>query len=79
MGIGSLWPLTLLITIPLVILLYILKRKYREVQVSSSLLWKEAYKNTQANTPWEKLKVNIMMILQILVILLLIFALMSPF
>lgn len=79
MGIGSLWPLALLITIPLVILLYILKRKYREVQVSSSLLWKEAYKNTQANTPWEKLKVNIMMILQILVILLLIFALMSPF
>ncbi|WP_160686323.1 BatA and WFA domain-containing protein [Clostridium sp. C2-6-12] len=79
MGIGSLWPLVLLITIPLVILLYILKRKYREVQVSSSLLWKEAYKNTQANTPWEKLKVNIMMMLQILVILLLIFALMSPF
>lgn len=79
MGIGSLWPLGLLITIPLVILLYILKRKYREVQVSSSLLWKEAYKNTQANTPWERLKVNIMMILQILVILLLIFALMSPF
>lgn len=79
MGIGSLWPLALLITIPLVILLYILKRKYREVQVSSSLLWKEAYKNTQANTPWEKLKVNIMMILQILVILLLIFALMNPF
>jgi hypothetical protein len=78
-GIGSLWPLALLITIPLVILLYILKRKYREVQVSSSLLWKEAYKNTQANTPWEKLKVNIMMILQILIILLLIFALMSPF
>lgn len=79
MGIGSLWPLALLITIPLVILLYILKRKYREVQVSSSLLWKEAYKNTQANTPWEKLRVNIMMILQILIILLIIFALMSPF
>lgn len=79
MGIGSLWPLALLIIIPLVILLYILKRKYREVQVSSSLLWKEAYKNTQANTPWEKLRVNIMMILQILIILLLIFALMSPF
>ena len=79
MGIGSLWPLALLITIPLVILLYILKRKYKEIEVSSSLLWKEAYKNTQANTPWEKLKVNIMMILQILIILLIIFALMSPF
>ena len=79
MGIGSLWPLALLITIPLIILLYILKRKYKEIEVSSSLLWKEAYKNTQANTPWEKVKVNIMMILQILIILLIIFALMSPF
>lgn len=79
MGIGSLWPLALLIIVPLVILLYILKRNYREIQVSSSLLWSEAYKNTQANTPWEKLRVNIMMILQILIILLLIFALMSPF
>jgi len=78
-GIGSLWPLALLITIPLVILLYILKRKYRQIEVSSSLLWKEAYKNTQANTPWEKLRVNIMMILQIIIILLIIFALMSPF
>lgn len=79
MGIGSLWPLALLITIPLIILLYILKRKYREMEVSSSLLWKEAYKNTQANTPWEKLRINIMMVLQILIILLIIFALMNPY
>lgn len=79
MGIVNLWPLALLVTIPLIILLYILKKKYKEVEVSSSLLWKEAYKNTQANTPWEKLKVNIMMILQILIIMLIIFALMSPF
>lgn len=79
MGIVNLWPLALLVTIPLIILLYILKKKYKEVEVSSSLLWKEAYKNTQANTPWERLKVNIMMILQILIILLIIFALMSPF
>lgn len=79
MGIGSLWPLALLVTIPLIILLYILKKKYKEVEVSSSLLWKEAYKNTQANTPWEKLRMNIMMILQILIVLLVIFALMNPF
>lgn len=79
MGIGSLWPLALLVTIPLIILLYILKKKYKEVEVSSSLLWKEAYKNTQANTPWEKLRMNIMMILQILIVMLVIFALMNPF
>ena len=79
MEITSLWPLFLLSIIPIIILLYILKRKYREVQFSSLMLWKEAYKNTQANTPWEKLKVNIMMIIQIILFLLCIFALMKPF
>ena len=39
----------------------------------------EAYKNTSANTPWEKLKINIMMFLQILILALIILALMSPY
>ncbi len=79
MGISNLWPLVLSVSIPMVIALYILKRKYKEKEISSSLLWMEAYKNSIANTPWEKLKVNIMMFLQIIVLLLLIFALMNPF
>ncbi len=79
MGITNLWPLGLLSIIPVVILLYILKRKYKEKEISSSLLWKEAYKNTQANTPWEKLKINIMMIIQIAIFLILIFSVMKPF
>ena len=56
MGFTALWPLFLLITIPLLILLYILKRKYREEVISSTLLWSEVYKNTRANTPWEKFR-----------------------
>ena len=52
MGFTNLWPLFLLITIPLLVLLYILKRKYREEVISSTLLWNEVYKNTRANTPW---------------------------
>ena len=77
MGFTNLWPLFLLLTIPPVIMLYILKRKYKEEVISSSLLWKEVYKNTRANTPWEKFKKNIMLLLQI--ILSIILALMSPF
>lgn len=79
MGIVNLWPLFFSITIPMVVLLYILKRKYKEKEISSSLLWMEAYKNTSANTPWEKLKINIMMFLQILILALIILALMSPY
>lgn len=79
MGFTNLWPLFLLLTIPPLIMLYILKRKYKEEVISSSLLWKEVYKNTRANTPWEKFKKNIMLLLQILIILSVILALMSPF
>lgn len=79
MGFTNLWPLFLLLTIPPVIMLYILKRKYKEEIISSSLLWKEVYKNTRANTPWEKFKKNILLLLQIIIILSVILALMSPF
>lgn len=79
MGFTNLWPLFLLLAIPPVIMLYILKRKYKEEVISSSLLWKEVYKNTRANTPWEKFKKNIMLLLQIIIILSVILALMSPF
>ena len=79
MGFTNLWPLFLLLTIPPVIMLYILKRKYKEEVISSSLLWKEVYKNTRANTPWEKFKKNIMLLLQIIIILSVILALMTPF
>ena len=79
MGFTNLWPLFLLITIPLLVLLYILKRKYREEVISSTLLWNEVYKNTTANTPWEKLRKNIMLLLQIIILLLLILSLMRPF
>ncbi len=79
MGFTNLWPLFLLLTIPPVIMLYILKRKYKEEVISSSLLWKEVYKNTRASTPWEKFKKNIMLLLQIIIILSVILALMSPF
>ncbi|MBE6052298.1 MAG: VWA domain-containing protein [Clostridium sartagoforme] len=79
MGFTNLWPLFLLITIPLLVLLYILKRKYKEEVISSTLLWNEVYKNTRANTPWEKLRKNIMLFLQIIILLLIIFSLMRPF
>lgn len=78
MAFTSLWPLFLLITMPLLILLYILKRKYKEEVISSTLLWGEVYKNVAASTPWEKFRKNIMLLLQLIILLLLILALMKP-
>ena len=78
MAFTSLWPLFLLLTMPLLILLYILKRKYKEEVISSTLLWGEVYKNVSASTPWEKFRKNIMLLLQLIILLFLILALMQP-
>ncbi len=78
MTFSNIWPLGFLILIPIIILLYILKQKVKDQPFSSALLWREIYKNLEARTPFEKLKHNILMYLQILAILLLILALMAP-
>lgn len=73
------WPLAFLILIPIIIIMYMLKQKAKDERVASLFLWKEMIKNDRANTPWEKLKKNWLMILQILTLIVLIIALMSPF
>lgn len=78
MTFSNLWPLGFLILIPVIIILYLLKQKVKDQPFSSTMLWREIYKNLEAKTPFEKLKNNILMYLQILAMLLLIFALMAP-
>lgn len=65
--------------LPLIILLYILKQKAQDYEVSSTFLWKETYKNTEATKPWEKLRNNLLMYLQLLLMFLIILALASPY
>lgn len=74
-----LWPFFLLLLIPIIIVMYLLKQKAVETPVSSLFLWKEMYRNVEANTPWEKLKKNWLLILQIITLIILILALASPY
>ena len=59
--------------------MYLLKQKVVNQKISALNLWKEAYENVQASTPWEKFRNNILMYMQIAALLLLILALMSPY
>lgn len=79
MSITNWWPLFLLVLIPVIILLYMLKQKAKEYPFSSSMLWKKIMNNIEATTPWEKLKKNLLMFLQILTVLLLVFTMMAPY
>lgn len=75
----SLMPLAFLAAVPIIILLYLLKPKGVDYRISSNLLWKKLLKNEQSRTFFEKFVHNILMYLQILIIILLVIALMSPF
>ncbi len=68
-----------LISIPVIVLFYLLKQQYQEKKVSSLYLWQEALVDLEANTPWQKLKKNLSMILQIAAALLMVLALSNPF
>lgn len=61
-----------------VILLYMLKLRRRQTQVSSTLLWEQLLRDRQANAPWQKLKRNLLLFLQLLILAALIFALARP-
>ena len=65
--------------IPVIIIMYMLKQKAKEEKVASLYLWREMVRNDRANTPWEKLKKNWLMILQIITLIVLIIAIMSPY
>lgn len=73
------WNLIFTAFIPLIILMYILKQKFEEREVSSLYLWEKAIRDSEVNTPWQKLKKNILMFLQIAVVLLIVLSLCDPY
>lgn len=67
-----------LLAIP-VILLYMLRLRRQELEVSSIMLWQQLLQDTEANTPWQRLRRNLLLLLQLLILALLVFALARPF
>jgi uncharacterized membrane protein len=79
MGITSWAGLWFGLTIPVIVLMYLFKRKYIDTIVPSHLLWNRVLRNIEANRPWQKLQNRLLLWLQLLVAALLVFALMLPF
>ncbi len=63
----------------LIVAMYILKLRRKDVVVSSTFLWRQVIRDVQANAPFQKLRHNLLMFLQLIIAALLIFALASPY
>jgi hypothetical protein len=66
-------------TLPVVVVFYLLKRRRVVKLVSSTVLWQKFLADTQANAPFQKLRHNWLLILQLLLLLLAILALSRPY
>jgi hypothetical protein len=73
------WMLGFLGLMPVLIALYLLKLRRTEVTIASTLLWHKSLQDLTANAPFQRLRANLLLFLQLLILLLLILALARPF
>ncbi len=66
------------IAVPSLVILYFLKLRRRDMEISTTLLWKKAIQDMQANAPFQRLRRNILLLLQLLVLGAALFALAQP-
>lgn len=62
-----------------ILLMYMLRLRRREVPVSSTLLWQQILRDREANAPWQRLRRNLLLLLQMLILAALVFALARPY
>lgn len=64
---------------PVILAMYLLKLRREERTVSSTFLWQRMVRDVEANAPWQRLRRNWLLLLQLIIMALLVLALARPF
>lgn len=70
--------LVAVVAVPALVVLYFLKLRRKPLDVSTTLLWKKSIMDMQANAPFQRLRRNVLLLLQLLALAALIAALAQP-
>lgn len=62
-----------------IIIMYLLKKQHTDIIISSNYLWEKALRDVEANRPWQRLKKNLLLILQLLIFSLIVLSLTKPY
>ncbi len=64
--------------LPTIIFLYLMKRTYQDMTISSTWLWKQTLREMEARKPWQKFRYHLLLMLQLLAALFFIVGLSQP-
>ncbi|MGA9290143.1 MAG: BatA and WFA domain-containing protein [Anaerobacillus sp.] len=73
---SSFWLLAL---VGIIVVFYLFRKQFERTEIPSTFLWNQVMKEWEAATWWRKLQRNLLFYLQLLIILLLVFALARPY
>ncbi len=62
-----------------IIMMYMLRLRRTEMAISSTFLWQQLVRDREANAPWQRLRFNWLLLLQLLILAALVLALARPF
>jgi hypothetical protein len=74
-------PLALLglVALPIIVAFYMLRLRRRDVPVGSTFLWQQLIRDVEANAPWQRLRFSWLLLLQLLIATIVVFAAARPF
>ncbi|HEX6140441.1 MAG TPA: BatA and WFA domain-containing protein, partial [Candidatus Limnocylindria bacterium] len=68
-----------LVSLPVIVAFYMLRLRRRDVPVGSTFLWQQLVRDVEANAPWQRLRFSWLLLVQLLIAALVVFAATRPF